>query len=132
MCIRRETWEKARQSLAFSHVSKPHTHITHMLRQCTSIVYIFDFIFMPNHSELQGQVGPLGPPGAPGEMGLPGNEGIRGERGPSGPTGRTVSIWTILFNRSEFYMSHLLIYLLTLTDFFYIIQKVNSEMICSF
>jgi hypothetical protein len=93
---------------------------------------IFDFIFMPNHSELQGQVGPLGPLGAPGEMGLPGNEGIRGERGPSGPTGRTVSIWTILFNRSEFYMSHLLIYLLTLMDFFYIIQKVNSEMICSF
>ena len=40
MCIRRETREKARRSLAFSHVSKPHTHITHMLRQCTSIVYI--------------------------------------------------------------------------------------------
>jgi hypothetical protein len=40
MCIRRETREKARQSLAFSRVSKPHTHITHMLRQCTSIVYI--------------------------------------------------------------------------------------------
>jgi hypothetical protein len=29
-----------RRSLAFSRVSKPHTHITHMLRQCTSIVYI--------------------------------------------------------------------------------------------
>ena len=40
MCIRRETREKARQSLAFSRVSKPHTHITHMLRQCTSIVYL--------------------------------------------------------------------------------------------
>jgi hypothetical protein len=39
MCIRRETREKARQSLAFSRVSKPHTHITHMLRQCTRIVY---------------------------------------------------------------------------------------------
>ena len=39
MCIRRETREKARRSLAFSRVSKPHTHITHMLRQCTSIVY---------------------------------------------------------------------------------------------
>ena len=43
MCIRRETREKARRSLAFSRVSKPHTHITHMLRQCTSIVYIFDY-----------------------------------------------------------------------------------------
>ena len=41
MCIRREAREKARQSLAFSRVSKPHTHITHMLRQCTSIVYLF-------------------------------------------------------------------------------------------
>jgi hypothetical protein len=40
MCIRRETREKARPSLAFSRVSKPHTHITHMLRQCTSIVYV--------------------------------------------------------------------------------------------
>ena len=40
MCIRRETREKARRSLAFSRVSKPHTHITHMLRQCTSIVYL--------------------------------------------------------------------------------------------
>jgi hypothetical protein len=38
MCIRCETREKARQSLAFSRVSKPHTHITYMLRQCTSIV----------------------------------------------------------------------------------------------
>jgi hypothetical protein len=37
MHIRRE---KARQSLAFLPVSKPHTHITYMLRQCTSIVYI--------------------------------------------------------------------------------------------
>jgi hypothetical protein len=41
MCIRRETREKARRSLAFSPVSKPHTHITYMLRQCTSIVYLF-------------------------------------------------------------------------------------------
>ena len=40
MCIRRETREKARQSLAFPPVSKPHTHITYMLRQCTSIVYL--------------------------------------------------------------------------------------------
>jgi hypothetical protein len=40
MCIRRETLEKAQRSLAFSRVSKPHTHITHMLRQCTSIVYL--------------------------------------------------------------------------------------------
>jgi hypothetical protein len=32
MCIRRETREKARQNLAFSRVSKPRTHITHMLR----------------------------------------------------------------------------------------------------
>ena len=40
MCIRREMREKARQSLAFSRVSKTHTHITHMLRQCTSIVYL--------------------------------------------------------------------------------------------
>ena len=37
MCIRREMREKARRSLAFSPVSKPHTHITYMLRQCTSI-----------------------------------------------------------------------------------------------
>ena len=42
MCIRRETREKARRSLAFSRVSKPHTHITHMLRQCTSIVYEYN------------------------------------------------------------------------------------------
>ena len=41
MCIRRETWEKARQSLAFSPVSKTRTHITYMLRQCTSIVYLY-------------------------------------------------------------------------------------------
>jgi hypothetical protein len=41
MCIRRETREKARRSLAFSRVSKPHTHITHMLRQCTNIVYVW-------------------------------------------------------------------------------------------
>ena len=44
MCIRRETREKARQSLAFSRVSKPHTHITHMLRQCTSIVYLHGYM----------------------------------------------------------------------------------------
>ena len=41
MCIRRETREKARSSLAFPPVSKPHTHITYMIRQCTSIVYIY-------------------------------------------------------------------------------------------
>jgi hypothetical protein len=39
MCIWRE---KSRQSLDFSPVSKPHTHITYMLRQCTSIVYVLD------------------------------------------------------------------------------------------
>ena len=44
MCIRRETREKARRSLAFSPVSKPHTHITYMLRQCTSIVYVSSII----------------------------------------------------------------------------------------
>ena len=41
MCIQRETREKVR-SLAFSPVSKPHTHITYMHRQCTSIVYVFE------------------------------------------------------------------------------------------
>ena len=46
MCIRCETREKARQSLDFSRVSKPHTHITYMLRQCTSIVYIY---ILDNH-----------------------------------------------------------------------------------
>ena len=40
MCIRRETREKARRTLAFSPVSKPHTHITYMLRQYTSIAYL--------------------------------------------------------------------------------------------
>ena len=40
MCIRHETQEKARQSLTFSPVSKPHIHITYMLPQCTSIVEI--------------------------------------------------------------------------------------------
>jgi hypothetical protein len=40
MCIRRETREKARQSLAFYPVSMAHTHISYVLRQCTSIVYI--------------------------------------------------------------------------------------------
>ena len=47
MCIRCEMREKALQSLAFSPVSKPHTHITYMLRQCTSIVYLwFDIKYM--------------------------------------------------------------------------------------
>jgi hypothetical protein len=45
MCIRCKTREKARQSLAFSPISKPRTHITYMLRQCTSIVYIFLMTF---------------------------------------------------------------------------------------
>ena len=40
MCIRCETREKARRNLAFPPVYKPHTHITYMLRQCTSIVYV--------------------------------------------------------------------------------------------
>ena len=44
MCIRCETREKARPSLAFSRVSKPHTHITYMLRQCTSIVYLLSWV----------------------------------------------------------------------------------------
>ena len=39
MCIRCEMRKKNRRSLAFSPVSKPHTHITYMIRQCTSIVY---------------------------------------------------------------------------------------------
>ena len=39
MYIRYETREKARQSLARSIVSKSHTHIPYMLRQCTSIAY---------------------------------------------------------------------------------------------
>jgi hypothetical protein len=52
MCIRRETREKARRSLAFSRVSKPHTHITHMLRQCTSIVYIIDSVYLSLSSVL--------------------------------------------------------------------------------
>jgi hypothetical protein len=43
MCIRHETQEKAWRSLAFSLVSKPHTHITYMLRQCTSIVYLLTY-----------------------------------------------------------------------------------------
>jgi hypothetical protein len=45
MSIRRETPEKARRSLAFSPVSKPHTHITYMLRQCTRIVYIAIYLW---------------------------------------------------------------------------------------
>ena len=45
MCIRRETREKARLSLAFSPVSKPHTHITYMLRQCTRIVYLAENVY---------------------------------------------------------------------------------------
>ena len=40
MCIRREMREKGRRSLAFSPVSNPHTHITYMLRQWTSIAYL--------------------------------------------------------------------------------------------
>jgi hypothetical protein len=53
MCIRRETREKARQSLAFSRVSKPHTHITHMLRQCTRIVYLLlKWFFLLNRKNL--------------------------------------------------------------------------------
>jgi hypothetical protein len=43
MCIRHEMREKARRTLALSPVSKPHKHITYMLRQCTSIVYICIF-----------------------------------------------------------------------------------------
>ena len=39
MCILRETREKnSAICIAFSPISKPHTHITYMLRQCTSIV----------------------------------------------------------------------------------------------
>ena len=43
MCIRRETREKARRSLAFSPVSKPHTHITYMLICFNSaqVLYIY-------------------------------------------------------------------------------------------
>ena len=39
-------WCETRENLAFSPVSKPHTHITYMLRQCTSIVYIYIYIYM--------------------------------------------------------------------------------------
>ena len=53
MCIRRETREKARRSLAFSRVSKPHTHITNMLRQCTSIVYKQDKWYISFVTELK-------------------------------------------------------------------------------
>ena len=40
MCIRCEMREKVRPSHAFSPFSKPHTHITYMLRHCTSIAYL--------------------------------------------------------------------------------------------
>ena len=45
MCIRRE---KARRSLSFPPVSKPRTHITYMLRQCTSIIYIYIYKYEQN------------------------------------------------------------------------------------
>ena len=41
MCIRRETREKARQSLAFSPVSKPHTHITYICFDSAHVLYIY-------------------------------------------------------------------------------------------
>ena len=53
MFIRRETREKARRCLAFSCVSKPHTHITHMLRQCTSIVYLLKYKSTVSHSPIE-------------------------------------------------------------------------------
>jgi hypothetical protein len=40
MYIRCETRENTRLSFTFSPVSKHHTHITYMLRQCISIVYV--------------------------------------------------------------------------------------------
>ena len=40
MCIRHETREKVRRSLAFSSVAKPHTHITYMLRQPSMKNYV--------------------------------------------------------------------------------------------
>jgi hypothetical protein len=41
MCIRRETQGKGSANpRLFPPVSKPCTHITYMLRQCTSIVYL--------------------------------------------------------------------------------------------
>jgi hypothetical protein len=52
MCIRRETREKARRSLAFPPVSKPHTHV--MLRQSTSIVYILDIMICQRQRALYG------------------------------------------------------------------------------
>jgi hypothetical protein len=45
------------QSLAFSPVSKPHTHITYMLRQCTSIVYILDIIICQRQRALVRDLG---------------------------------------------------------------------------
>ena len=53
MCIRRETREKARRSLAFSPVSKPHTHITYMIRKCTSIVYVMVSVFDSNMVDIE-------------------------------------------------------------------------------
>jgi hypothetical protein len=52
-CFNPETREKARRSLSFSPVSKPHTHITYMLRQCRSIVYILFFHRQIYCTELQ-------------------------------------------------------------------------------
>ena len=48
MCIRRETREKARRSLAFSPVSKPHTHITYSI---LSTVHKY-CIFISRYAEL--------------------------------------------------------------------------------
>jgi hypothetical protein len=44
MCIRRETREKARQSLAFPPVSKPHTDITYMVM----VFFFLKNILIPN------------------------------------------------------------------------------------
>ena len=50
----KQTREKARRSLAFPPVSKPHTYITYMLRQCTSIVYLLEC--MPQARRVSGDV----------------------------------------------------------------------------
>jgi hypothetical protein len=45
-------------TVAFSRVSKPHTHITYMLRQCTSIVYLMPLIILETgiHSNTVGMI----------------------------------------------------------------------------
>jgi hypothetical protein len=46
MCIRRETREKARRSLAFPPVSKSHTHIYKMYYYLFIYLFIYVFIYL--------------------------------------------------------------------------------------